>query len=122
MKEKILLVANTSWYLYNFRLPLARQLRDLGYEVVFISPLDGYSDRLVAENFRWVELRMNRKSINPLRELATLLRFCKIYRAEQPSVCHHFTIKCVLYGTIAAKIAQILQSASKITSDNFQAC
>lgn len=115
VKEKILLVANTSWYLYNFRLPLARQLRDLGYEVVFVSPLDGYSDRLVAENFRWVELRMNRKSINPLRELVTLFRFCKIYRSEKPSVCHHFTVKCVLYGTVAAKLVGIKAVVNAIT-------
>lgn len=33
---KILLVGNTDWMLYNFRLPLARALRDAGLEVVFV--------------------------------------------------------------------------------------
>jgi len=28
---KVLLVANTSWYLHNFRLPLLRDLRAAGY-------------------------------------------------------------------------------------------
>lgn len=112
---KVLLVANTGWYLYNFRLPLARYLRDQGYEVVFVSPNDPYVERLQGEGFRWVDLGLNRKSINPLRELASLLRFCRIYRQERPQVCHHFTIKCVLYGTVAAKLTGVRAVVNAIT-------
>lgn len=115
MPDKVLLVANTSWYLYNFRLPLARHLRDIGYEVVFVAPRDAYSERLVSEKFRWVPLGLQRKSINPFRELLTLLRFWRIYRRERPSVCHHFTIKCVIYGTIAAKLAGVKAVVNAIT-------
>ena len=115
MRDKVLLVANTSWYLYNFRLPLARHRRELGIDVVFVSPEDAYSQRLMDENFRWVELKMNRKSINPLRELVTLFRFCQVYRREAPAVCHHFTIKCVLYGTIAAKLVGVRAVVNAIT-------
>lgn len=115
MADKVLMVANTAWYLYNFRLPLARHLRDIGYEVVFVSPEDAYAQRLTAERFKWVKLDMNRKSINPLRELVTLFHFCKIYRQERPSVCHHFTIKCVLYGTVAAKLTGIRSVVNAIT-------
>jgi len=109
------MVANTSWYLYNFRLPLARHLRDVGYEVVLVSPADAYSERLEAEKFRWINLRMNRKGMNPLRELLTLGRFWKIYLNEKPAVCHHFTIKCVLYGTVAAKLAGVKAVVNAIT-------
>ncbi len=35
---KTLLFANTAWYLYNFRLPLAEALRSQGYDVVLVSP------------------------------------------------------------------------------------
>ena len=115
MLDKVLLVANTSWYLYNFRLPLARYLRDNGYEVVFVAPQDAYTQQLQAEQFRFVDLGLHRKSINPFRELLTLLRFCQIYQAERPSVCHHFTIKCVLYGTIAAKLTGVKAVVNAIT-------
>lgn len=115
MSDKVLLVANTSWYLYNFRLPLARHLRDLGYDVVFVAPKDAYSARLVAERFHWIALELNRKSVNPLREMLTLLRIWQIYRTEKPAVCHHFTIKCVLYGTIAAKLAGVKAVVNAVT-------
>ncbi len=113
--QKVLMVANTTWYLYNFRLPLARYLRDLGYEVVLVSPPDAYVERVQAESFRWVDLGLNRRSLNPLKELGALWRFWSIYRDEKPDVCHHFTIKCVIYGTLAAKFAGVKAVVNAIT-------
>jgi hypothetical protein len=35
---KIVLFANTDWYLYNFRLSLARRLSELGHDLLLLSP------------------------------------------------------------------------------------
>ena len=48
---KVLLFANTDWYLYNFRLSLAKRLRDEGHEVVLVSPPGEYGERLKALGF-----------------------------------------------------------------------
>jgi glycosyltransferase involved in cell wall biosynthesis len=112
---KILLVANTGWYLYNFRLPLARLLRERGVEVIMVSPHDPYVARIQAEGFRWVELKLDRRSMNPFSELVALKRFIEIYRREKPTAVHHFTIKCVLYGTIAAKLTGIRSVVNAVT-------
>ena len=50
---KILLFANTDWYLYNFRLALAQALRERGDEVVLVSPEGDYAPRLLELGFRW---------------------------------------------------------------------
>ena len=50
---RVLLVANTSWYLYNFRLPLLRDLRAAGYHVAAVAPADAYTERLEAEGIRF---------------------------------------------------------------------
>lgn len=112
---KILLVANTGWYLYNFRLPLARMLRARGCEVVLASPQDAYVERLQAEGFRWVEVALDRRSMNPLQELVSLGQMLRLYRRERPQAVHHFTIKCVLYGTIAAKLVGIRSVVNAVT-------
>ncbi len=114
-KPRVLLVANTGWYLYNFRLPLARHLREVGYDVYFLSPKDAYVERLEAEDFHWVELPLNRKSMNPLKEVVALSHFCRIYKQLRPAICHHFTIKCVLYGTVAAKLTGVKAVVNAIT-------
>lgn len=112
---KALLFANTDWYLYNFRLPLARALRSQGYDVVLLSPPGEYSKLLVRDGFRWIGFSLSRKGANPLSELITLWRLIRLYRAERPGIAHHFTIKCVLYGGIAARSARVRAIISSVT-------
>jgi glycosyltransferase involved in cell wall biosynthesis len=104
---KIILFANTEWYLFNFRLSLAKALQSQGHEVLLISPPGEYGARLQALGFRWQALPMDRKSLNPLQELRLLGHICQLYRHEQPALAHHFTIKCVVYGSIAALLARV---------------
>lgn len=104
---KILLFANTEWYLYNFRLALARALRAAGADVVLVSPDGPYGPRLEAEGFRWIPVPMERRSLNPLREIGVLAHLVQLYRHERPDFVHHFTIKCVVYGSFAARMAGI---------------
>ena len=51
---KVLLVANSDWGIYNFRLPLARSLRDHGYEVVLAFPYGKFLERIRREGFRCI--------------------------------------------------------------------
>jgi glycosyltransferase involved in cell wall biosynthesis len=112
---RILLFANTDWYLYNFRLPLAVALRAKGCEVVFVSPPGNYSRRLIEAGFRWIAFPMSRYGINPFLELITIIRLVRLYRRERPSLVHHFTVKCVLYGSVAARIVGATSIINSIT-------
>lgn len=112
---KVIFFANTDWYLYNFRLGLAKFLRDRGMEVVMLSPLGSYGPLLQAEGFRWVQLDMDRRSLNPARELALIRRISAIYAAEKPDIVHHFTIKCVVYGSMIARWQGIRSRVNAVT-------
>ncbi len=77
---KIILFANTDWYLYNFRLPLAQALKARGDEVLLLSPAGEYAQRLTALGFRWQEFALDRKGTNPLVDGLALLRLWQLYR------------------------------------------
>ena len=100
---RVLLFANTDWYLYNFRLALAEHLREHGAHVILVSPNGAYGEKLRALGFEWCEFDFERKGTNPFDELRTLNRLTRLYEAVVPDLVHHFTIKCVLYGGIAAR-------------------
>lgn len=104
---KVALFANTDWYLYNFRLPLAQAIQAQGHEVVLISPPGRYAEQLEQAGFRWIAFPLKRRRLNPLAEMITVLRLVRLYRRERPDLVHHFTVKCVLYGSIAAHLARI---------------
>ena len=112
---KILFFANTDWYLYNFRLALAKFLRAHDLDVVMLSPPGPYSKLLEAEGFRWIGLEMNRRSLNPHRELGLIRRLAAIYTAEQPDIVHHFTIKCVVYGSLIARWQGVPNRVNAVT-------
>ena len=57
--------------------------------------------------------------VNPLAELAVIRRLASLYREFQPDVVHHFTIKCVIYGSIAARLARIRGVVNSITGLGF---
>ena len=114
--EKILLVANTGWYLFNFRRSLVRELAGQGFEVLVVCPRDEYVDRLKKEvGVRWIEWRIDRASMNPLGNIAAVMSLAQIYRRESPDLVHHFTIKAILYGTLAAKLAKIDTIVNSVT-------
>jgi len=112
---KVLLVANTEWYLYNFRLSLARYLRDRGHEVVLVSPSGPYAPRLQSAGFRWLAWEVGRRTVNPLQEVDALNRLTRIYRAERPDLVHHFTVKPVQYGSLAAQRVGVPAVVNAIT-------
>lgn len=99
---KILLTANTDWYLYNFRLSLAAFLRSRGAEVVMVCPQGEFTPRLQAEGFRCAAWQVSRQGANLVSELRSILSLRQILREEQPDLMHNHTIKPVLYGTWAA--------------------
>jgi glycosyltransferase involved in cell wall biosynthesis len=104
---KIVFFANTDWYLYNFRLALALALRAKGHEVVMMSPTGDFGARFAAAGLRWIALPMQRRSLNPLNELILLIHIWKLLRKERPVLIHNFTIKCVVYGSLAALFAGV---------------
>ncbi len=116
---KILLIANTDWFLYNFRKSLANFLRKNGYDVVLISPPGEYSHLLLDEGFAWIPWKLSRKGALPWEEFYSLLSLVKIYKEERPDIVHHHTIKPVLYGTLVAKLVGISGIVNSITGRGY---
>jgi len=99
--KKIIIVANTSWYLYNYKYSIIKKLSDLGYKVFTIAPYDSYSNRLMDLNIKFIDLQVSRRKISILKDLYLILKLKKIYKKIKPDIVHHFTIKPVIYGSIA---------------------
>lgn len=104
---KIVLFANTEWYLWNFRRSLAEALRDAGHDVLLISPEGPYGEKLRGMGLRWQAVPMERRSLNPLREARLLWHLIRLFRNEHPALVHGFTIKCAVYGSIAARLSRV---------------
>lgn len=101
----LIIISNTSWNLFNFRRPLMKRLHELGYEVIAVAPRDEYSEQLMSEGFRYIELPMNNKGTNPVEDMGLALRMFRMFRAERPDVVLTYTPKPNIYGCIAGRFS-----------------
>ncbi len=112
---KIIFFANTDWYLYNYRLSLATELQSQGHEIILLSPAGSYTAAIQKAGLNWQEFSLSRRGINPFSELNAINRLAHFYKQEKPDLVHHFTIKCVIYGSLAARKAGINRIINSIT-------
>ena len=116
---KAVLFANTDWYLYNFRLAYAQFLKSKGWDVILMSPAGVYAEKLKELGFRHIALEFSRKGMNPAAEHDTVRRIREVYAAERPDLVHHFTIKCMIYGSFAARQVGIKSVVNSVTGLGF---
>ena len=112
---KIILSANTDWYLFNFRLALARNIREEGADVLMLSPPGPYVEKIRETGFQWTRIDIARETVDPLEDIRTLLSFLHLYRRERPDLVHNFTVKPVIYGSIAGRLAGVHATVSSVT-------
>lgn len=97
MAKKILILANNSGGLYDFRNDLITALMEKG-EVVASTPFDSRVEELQAMNFRLIETRLDRRSINPATDFKLMLNYLRLLKREKPDMVITYTIKPNVYG------------------------
>lgn len=107
MKSKIIFLVTEDWYFCSHRLPLAREARRKGFDVVVATRVTSHGKQIEDEGFKLVPIRMARSGKNPLKELATLWELVRIYKSERPDIVHHVAMKPVLYGSLAARVGKV---------------
>ena len=99
---KVIISANTSWNLVNFRSGLIRALVCAGYEVIAVAPNDRYVPKLKELGCQVVELPIDMHGRHVGRDLLLFLRYFMIMRKHMPNIYLGFTVKPNIYGSMAA--------------------
>jgi glycosyltransferase involved in cell wall biosynthesis len=109
------LVINDAAFFLSHRLPVADAARGADFEVHVATPPSPPVDRIRELGFTYHAIGLTRSGTHPLREVASLLQLIRLYRRIRPDIVHHATIKPVLYGGLAARLARVPASVSTIT-------
>lgn len=104
----MVLVSNTSWYLYNFRRGTISALTAAGYTVVALSPTDDFSCRLEQElGVRHQPLALDGKGTSVLGETRSLLALGSAIRRLKPAFVFNFTVKANIYSGLVCRVLGI---------------
>ena len=101
--KRVVIVINSAWQGYNFRLNLARALRNNNYDVIFVAPNDDKYSYKLKNEFDFQSVNFYADSINPINDLKVFFSLYRLFKKIKPDIVLNFTIKPNIYSTFAAK-------------------
>ena len=105
----IALITTQAFSLGNFRGPLIRALCNAGVKVLALAP--DYDDdtraTVTAFGATPVDCRLKRTGMNPLNDALDTLHLALLLRRLCPDIILGYTIKAVIFGTVAAWLARV---------------
>jgi glycosyltransferase involved in cell wall biosynthesis len=108
-KKTIVMIGNMSWGMFKFRSDLMREFLKIGHRVVVIAPRDEWSKDIEALGCEFIDLKVDRKGVNPFKDLTYTLKLTKLLLALHADIALCYTIKPVLYGSIASWLSGVPQ-------------
>jgi glycosyltransferase involved in cell wall biosynthesis len=105
-KRLVFLVTNPAFFL-SHRLPLALRAREAGYDVHIATRGWPQLPDIMRHGFAHHTVPISRSGRNPLQDLYSIFALWRLFRRLRPDAVHAVTIKSVLYGGIAARLARV---------------
>ena len=106
-RPRLLFLVNNPAFFLSHRLPIAQGASEAGYEV-HVATMDGPTVSVIRRHgFKHHVVPMTRSGRHPAEELRSLVAFWQLFRRLKPDLVHAVTIKPVLYGGIAARLAGV---------------
>jgi glycosyltransferase involved in cell wall biosynthesis len=115
-RRHVALVTNTGWSMVRYRGELIAGLLESGWRV---SAIADFSEKDLAHlrglGVAPVRLEVEAASQSPLKDVGYLARLVRALRALRPDLVHNFSVKPVIYGSLAAKLVGTQGIVNSIT-------
>jgi len=104
---KIVIISHYSPSLINFRGDLIRAMVELGHKVICLGPEAGFEQPLQELGADYRQIPLHRTGLNPLKDVKTLFSLRKVLKEIRPDIVFSYTVKPIVYGSIAAHMAGV---------------
>lgn len=105
--NRIILTANSSWNLLNFREPIIRALIHNGWNVSAAVPQNDKTSALTEMGVNVHHVPVNAKGLSPLQDARLLISYIMLLQRVRPLTLLTFTPKANIYGSIAATLTKV---------------
>lgn len=108
-RERLTLVGNQAFSMLNFRASLIRSIVAAGVEVYALAPNYTADQMAMVHELgaKPVSYPLTRAGLNPLEDMVTFTSLVRTLKDIKPTINLAYAIKPVIYGTLAAKAANV---------------
>ena len=105
-KDKILIITNHSYMLYQFRRELIQKMQE-NYEVAISMPFVGHEEDFIEMGCKCIKTDVNRRSINPFTDIKLYKTYKQLLKTEKPDMVITYSIKPNIYAGFACRYLKI---------------
>lgn len=116
---KIVLIASYSASIINFRGDMIRDWIKKGHTVLACAPETGFEKKIEEVGATFIPVRLQRAGMNPLEDCIYLFDLIRLLKKIKPDIVFSYTIKPVIYGSLAASFCSVPKIFSMITGAGF---
>ncbi len=118
-KPTILFLVTDDWFFLIHRQALAEAAQAAGFQVLVATAPGPQVAKIKALGFVHYPLKMRRASRNPMREVVGFFDLVSLYRRLKPDIVHQVSIKPIIYGSLAARLAGVPAVVNAVTGLGF---
>ena len=107
MSKHLVYVITEDWFFASHFLDRAIAAKNSGYKVSVVTRCRETAQQLDAHGLIFENIEFSRRGLNPIRELATVVRLRAILRRINPDIVHNIALKPVVLGSLAARLAGV---------------
>lgn len=116
---KFILISPKNRTVYNFRGELLKELISQDYEVMVTGPDEIDANKIMELGIRFIQIPLKKNGLGLLSDIKYILALIKLFIDEKPDITLGYTIKPVIYGAIAAKLAGVKNIYSMVTGAGY---
>lgn len=104
---KLLYLVPEDWFFCSHFLDRARAAKAAGYDVAVMAHVAAHAEVIRGHGIRVLPWSLDRGSLDPGREIRAVAEVIRALRRERPAILHNVALKPVIYGSFAARFANV---------------
>lgn len=119
-KKKIVFIASYPDSLILFRLHLMKEFLSNGWDVIALAPYDQNVENTLKQNgIKFNGISLERNGTNFIKDIIFFKNLYSFLRREKPNTIFTYTIKPVIYGSIAGKLSGVPNCFAMLTGTGY---
>lgn len=112
---KFMLISPKNRTVYNFRGDLLKEIKEKGYEITVTGPNQDNIEKILEMGVKFKQIPLDKNSMGILDNIRYYKKLKETFKSEKPDIVLSYTIKPVIFASIAAKKTGVKNIYAMIT-------